>query len=118
MNLALIFVAFKIINKPFLQGNKQVHQAFGDEHEIVMENHNKYTKELQTTYPRDSEEWCKDNSVRWDHAQPDMSTVHKTVRGRQRWTGLPKPVEVNDSFFLISTPLILCLVHLCHRYNM
>ena len=65
---------------------------FGDDNEIVMENHNKYTKVCQVQYPRDSGEWCPDNSV--PAVKTPTNLVHKGHKGQTRWTDLPKAVEV------------------------
>ena len=70
---------------------------FGDDNEIVMENHNKYTKVCQVQYPRDSGEWCPDNSV--PAVKTPTNLVHKGHKGQTRWTDLPKAVEV--SFFIL-----------------
>jgi len=58
-----------------------------------MENHNKYCKVLQTTYPRPTNEW---------HPTEDKNPntlVHKLNKGHQRWKDLPKPVEVTICCF-------------------
>lgn len=79
-------------------GNKQVYQTFGDNNEIVMENHNKYTKVCQVQYPRDSGEWCPDSTMQPDTLpKSPTNLVHKAQKGQKRWAKLPKPVEVRYS---------------------
>ena len=61
-----------------------------------MENHNKYSKVRQTQYPRSSTEWSQEQTgVQQNNESPRL--VHKINKGQQRWTGLPKPVEVSYS---------------------
>ncbi|KAF6023258.1 HEATR4 [Bugula neritina] len=86
--------------RDWLTGNKQVYQAFGNEAEIVMENHNKYCKVQQVLYPREGGEWYPDNTTQDQKGVRSPNLVHKVNKGQKRWTGLPKPVEESETMVI------------------
>lgn len=76
-------------------GTKQVHEHYGDKTKILLENNNKYKKQLQTEYPQNPKEWFAETDEERLNRLNVTTKVKHIEKGMHRWSSLPEPIDVS-----------------------
>ena len=108
MSLNLQRNKFQILLFIFPQGSKQVYRIDGNQNEILMENKNKYQKQMQRQMPEKPETWYTIQDAE------NVNVQRNPEKGHKRWVGLPQLVDVgfhdDDVSSLLSANLFSCIV--------
>ena len=97
-----------------LLGIHQMHPIHEDPAKIIMENNNKYHKQLQQETPRKPTDWFPHTEEEKKKQEEDQHKVKVFDRGMHRWKALPEPIDVSYNFvwFISLIKFILCGLHI------
>ncbi|XP_052225265.1 HEAT repeat-containing protein 4-like isoform X2 [Dreissena polymorpha] len=87
-----------------LTGTQQVYQAFADQEKIVMENDNKYKKDLQPGFPKPPETWFPATDAEKESSAVGMKKTRKHIRGHRRWKNLPESIDDTAEILRVQAP--------------